>query len=223
MPSFDRITGDYHLEAVSGLCGPGDLHFTANSGSGTVYVNGNLVVTADYSSYQTVNSITIDRFLTLGKNTPAGVVNLNGGIKLERGAGLPTVELRWSESVGRWQLTNDGVNFANIYGKEPVLSTVSEDRLPSLGGHLNTACYEIRSPDPCNIILNPGWDGTNARTAVQINHVTTGTTVPFIANAAVVYAKPASSGRSGLFITDNLARSEELITKRRAVVFSLVL
>lgn len=223
MPSYDRISGDYHLEALSAISGLGDLHFTANAGLGTVYVNGNLIVTSNFSTYQTVNSLSVDRFLTLGANTPTGFPNLNGGINLERGSGKATVSIRWNESVSSWQVTNDGSNFANIYGKEPVLSTIDEDPLPQLGNDLNTKGYRIFSPVGNNLILNSGFNGSLTTRGIQIDHLHFVSNVDFISSATVFYGKTIGSGGTGLFITDAQNRSEELISKRRAVIFSLVL
>lgn len=225
MPSYDRISGDYHLEALSAVSGLGDLHFTANAGLGTVYVNGNLIVTSNFSTYQTITSLTVDRFITLGSNTPPGFPNLNGGINLERGSGKAAVSIRWNESVSSWQVTNDGSNFANIYGKEPVLSTIEDDKLPRLGNDLNTRGYRIYSPPGNNIIFNAGFDGSVTSRALQIDHLNFPYTAntDFISTATVFYAKPIATGGTGLFITDNQNRSEELISKKRAVIFSLVL
>jgi hypothetical protein len=223
MPSYDRISGDYHLDTLSAFSGLGDMYFTANAGLGTVYINGNLVVISDYSTYQTINSVSIDRYITLGSNTPAGLPSLDGGIKLERGSGKPTVSIKWNESLSSWQVTNDGSTFANIYGKEPVLSEIEEDLSPRLGSHLNTQGYFIFSPAGNNIIFNAGYTGTGPTRALQINHLFGNANVSFIDSATVVYGDSIRSGGSGLYITDNLNRNEELVSKRRSVIFSLVL
>lgn len=223
MSSYDRISGDYHLTTLSGLCGPGDIHFTANAGQGSMFVNGNLIVLGTYNSYQTVNTTTIDRFLTLGNNTPIGYPSLDGGIKLERGPGKSTVMIKWTESIGKWQLTNDGVTFANIHGKDPVLSRIEEDLLPRLGSHLNTQGYRIFSPFGNNIIFSPGFDGVGATSGIAIERINDATVVPYLIDSSLIYAKSIKSGGSGIYITDNKNRSEELITKRQAVIYSLVL
>jgi len=223
MPSYDRISGDYHLDTLSAFSGLGDMYFTANAGLGTIYINGNLVVTSDYTTYQSINSVSIDRYITLGSNTPVGLPNLDGGIRLERGSGKPTVSIKWNESLSSWQVTNDGSTFANIYGKEPVLSKIEEDNFPRLGSHLNTQGFYIFSPAGNNIIFNAGFNGTGVTRALQINHTFGNANVAFINTATVVYADPILSGGTGLFITDNQNRNEELVSKRRSVIFSLVL
>jgi len=222
MSSFDRISGNYYLETVAGPCGNGDINFTANAGLGTVYVNGNLVVTSNYTKLSSMQSIVIDRFIKLGANVGVLTVNLDAGIKIDRGA-KPEVSILWNDGVGRWQITNDGTNFANIYGKEPVLGAVGEDTNPRLGSHLNTQCFEIRSPDACNIILNPGFNGIATQGAVQIKRLTVGSVPSYVSGSAVVYAHGEEQGGTGVYITDSRNNIEEFITKRKAVIYSLVL
>lgn len=222
MSSFDRISGNYYLDTFSGACGLGDIHFTANTGSGTVYINGNLVVSENYTKISTMQSIVVDRFIKLGANVGLLTVNLDAGIKVDRGA-KPEVSILWNDTISRWQITNDGTNFANIYGKEPVLGAIEEDISPKLGNHLNTRCFEIRSPDLCNIILNPGYNGTVTQGAVQIKKVNTGSAPVNVPGSVVLYGSGEGSGGTALYTTDLQGRVEELITKRKAVVFSLVL
>jgi hypothetical protein len=222
MSSFDRISGNYYLDALSGSCGLGDIHFTANTGFGTVYINGNLVVSSNYTQISSMQNIVVDRFIKLGTSVNLSTVNLNAGIKIDRGS-KPEVSILWNDTILSWQITNDGINFANIYGKDPVLGYIEEDTNPKLGNHLDTRCFEIRSPGLCNIILNPGYNGTATQGAVQIKKVNTGSAPNNVPGSVVLYARDEGNGGTALYTTDINGNHEELITKRKAVVFSLVL
>jgi hypothetical protein len=217
MASFDRITGDYLLNTVGGVAGNGDIYFTANAGVGTIYINGNLLVTGQQSIVQSINTIVADNFITLGN----GVVGHDSGVIINRGTS-PNVSLRWNEAVDRWQITNDGLSYANI-AAGGLLNSVFDDKFPQLGGNLNTNNFSLTSIYPTNVIITAGVDGTETRGALQITHAPPNTVVPSVTNASLLYAKAVGGGNTGLFVTDSKNRSEELITKRRALLFSLVL
>lgn len=217
MASFDRITGDYLLNTVGGLAGNGDIYFTANDGDGNIFINGNLLVTGQQSIVQSINTIVSDNFITLGN----GSVGQNMGIIIDRGSGTD-VSLLWNESVARWQITNDGISYGNI-SSGGLLNSIFDDKFPKLGGHLNTNTFSLTSIYPTNIILTPGEDGTDILGALEIRQAPSNTVVPAVTNASILYAKAPGGGNTGLYVTDFKNRSEELITRRRALLFSLVL
>lgn len=216
MASYDRISGSYHLDTLGG-----DIHITSVGGQGSVFINGNLYVIGGFSNVQSIQTLVYDNFVTLAANT-AGTPFLDAGIEVDRGDS-PTVGLRWHEAVDRWQVTNDGTYWANL------MIMVEDDTNPRLGGNLSTTGlvysntnFDIRSTAPHNLILAPGWDGNSATTALQLRHSTVAN-VSYVSGSSLLFANTAQAGQSGLYIKDELNRSEELITKRRAVVYSLVL
>ena len=217
MASYDRITGDYNLETLIDNSGSANFNITVNDGRGQVRINGNLVVTGVFTRVETIQTVLYDNFLTLNGDAQGLWPYEDAGIEVARGF-LPNVSLTWNEQIDWWQFTNDGFTYWIM------LRFIKDDPDPHLGGHLYTDCYEIRSEWPCNIILTPGWNGAEANAAVQINHVDTpSANIPYIEGATVLYGMDVSHGGSGLYITDKLERSEELITKRKALVYSLVL
>lgn len=221
MSSYDRITGSYTIETIGNtICGTGDIHFTPNTGQGGVYVNGNLIVSGQTISVQTINSIVDNQFITVSGNV-VGTPTLDAGIRVERGTEVD-VSIKWNETVNIWQLTNDGTNFSNI-AVDPVLRKVQDDPLPRLGNHLYTDCYEIRSPFPCNIVLVPGWSETSTQGALQIKHTPPGFVVPFVPQNSLMYAQAPGPGDTGIFTTMPSGRQEEFITKRKALIFSLLM
>lgn len=215
MSSFDRINGNYKLDTYNG-----DIYFTANTGMGSVFINGNLFVIGSFSNIQSVDTYVTDNIITLSANV-TGTPVLDAGIEVIRG-NLATVGLRWHEPMDRWQITVDGSYWANI------MVRVEDDGDPHLGGHLYTTGsffsnnnWEIRSLSPNNIILNPGWDGNSATTAISI--VQSNYTANAVPGVNLLASKTPGPGEAGLYVTNQRTNNSELITKRKALVYSLVL
>lgn len=228
MSSTDRISGNYNLKTLNG-----DINLIANSGIGTTTIYGNLVVIGTQSSIQSIDTLISDNIITLS----AGVINgqpvLNAGIEVKRGD-EPTVAFRWTESVKRWQLTNDGSYYGNI------MVRVQDDPDPHLGGNLYVNGYDIRSEYGKNIVLRPGYnpnqtlgfsstdydlycfDAENEDNGgVQLSIICG--VVEAVPGYITFYARSPLGGGSGMYVANDLHNAEELITTRRALVFSLVL
>ena len=232
MASYDRLTGDYYIETLTGPQGPGDIHITVGGGQKTVFINGNLVVVGTFTRVETVETFIYDNIITLNADI-TGAPFEDSGLEIGRGTS-PNVYFKWNETIDWWEFSashpnryvtstrNDPSNDAFMLYK--VLRFIRDDPDPHLGGHFYTDSYEIRSQDPYNIIFTPGWNGTNANTGIQINHVNSlVANIPYVQNSTIMFAKEPGNGVSGLYIIDKKQRQEELVTKRRAVVYSLVL
>lgn len=232
MASYDRLTGDYYIETLTGPQGPGDIHITVGGGQKTVFINGNLVVVGTFTRVETVETFIYDNIITLNADI-TGAPFEDSGLEIGRGTS-PNVYFKWNETIDWWEFTashpnryvtstrNDPSNDTFMLYK--VLRFLRDDPDPHLGGHFYTDGYEIRSQDPYNIIFTPGWNGTNANTGIQINHVNSlVANIPYVQNSTIMFAKEPGNGVSGLYIIDKKQRQEELVTKRRAVVYSLVL
>jgi len=220
MASFDRITGSYALDTYNG-----DITITSDYGQGDIYLYGNVWVIGTWANVKSVDTLIDDNIVSLSANT-TGIPVLNSGIEVIRGD-YCTVGLRWTEAVDRWQLTDDCYHWANI------MIRVEDDPDPHLGGNLYTTGvyhsntnWEIRSLAPHNIVFSPGWDGASPTTAFQINHNPPTASLPTtVANATVLYFAEPQAGRSGVYVAGHLPcnSNDELITKRKAVAYSLLL
>ena len=232
MASYDRLTGDYYIETLTGPQGPGDIHITVGGGQKTVFINGNLVVIGTFTRVETVDTYIYDNIITLNADI-TGAPFEDSGLEIGRGTS-PNVYLKWNETIDWWEFSashpnryvtstrNDSSNDTFMLYK--ILRFLRDDPDPHLGGHMYTDGYEIRSQDPYNIIFTPGWNGTAANTGIQINHVNSlVANIPYVQNSTIMFAKEPGNGVTGLYIIDKKQRQEELITKRRAVVYSLVL
>ena len=217
MATSDRISGSYYLDTYSG-----NVTITSDGGKGEIFLYGNLWIFGSFSNVKSVDTLIDDNIIILSANAQ-GTPVLNSGIYVKRGS-EPTVGLRWTEIIDRWQVTSDGTYWANI------MIRVEDDGGPHLGGHLYTTGmvhsntnWEIRSIYPNNILLTPGWDGVQGNTALQISHNHVSSTIPYVPNNTVLYARSPGTGESGLYITNSNQKSDELITKRKALIYSLLL
>jgi hypothetical protein len=220
MSSTDRITGRYTLETISGSCGDGNIFLAPAQGTGTVHINGNLIVVGTASRIQTQETVFVDNFITLSSNV-AGAPVLDSGIEINRGI-KPKVSIRYHEALELWQLTNDGITFANIYGKEPVMSRVSDDPTPVLGGNLNTNGFTIWSNPSQNIIVWPGVVANGANAAIEIRRLAPTANIKYKNQSQMFFAGNIGMGDTGLYTVNKEDRHEELVSKKRALIFSMI-
>jgi len=111
-------------DTVSSKTSNTDLSLSGN-GTGKVYlndnaeVNGNLTVVGNLNvggTVTTINSETIslaDNIIDLNSNFTSGNPTENSGIRVVRGDET-NVQVRWNESLDKWQFTNDGSVFSDI-------------------------------------------------------------------------------------------------------------
>jgi hypothetical protein len=215
MATYDKVSGSYQLSTNNG-----EITFTSNGGTGNVTINGNLYIIGSISNVESTNTFFYDNFITLNANVNTAPI-LNAGIEVRRGPD-PTVSLRWNESLDRWQITSDGSYFANIMIRlEDDFDAHLGSNLYTTGSYFSNTNWEIRSTYPHNIVLAPGWDGNVANAGLQIRHVSANN-FSTVSNASVLFARTAEAGETGLFVA-NPSREDELITKRKALIYSLVL
>jgi hypothetical protein len=176
-----------------------------------VIITGNLTVNGTQTSIQSTDTIIKDRIITLNSGEAgAGVTLIDAGIEVARGS-LANVQLIWHETTQTWALTNDGTNYFAIVGTSTGFTKVIDDVAPTLGANLNTSSYTISSN-----VGNVNFAGN-----LQLKY----TTVPAVATTGtiVVNAAEEGAGRTGLYVTGDASTNEELITKKRAFAFSLIL
>jgi hypothetical protein len=176
-----------------------------------VIITGNLTVQGSQTAIQTTNTTLKDNIIVLNDGeVGAGVTLGTAGISVARGS-LANVALRWNEATDKWQITNDGTTYLNLTTSSTGLTAVIDDTAPALGGNLNTNGYTLSSN-----VGNLKFAGN-----IQINNTLVAPTA--VTGATVVYAATPSAGASGVFVVNGEAVNEELITKKRAFAFSILL
>jgi len=169
------------------------------------FITGNLHVAGVYDTTTVTNTNIQDKDIALnvgetlygvGGNATPG----SSGIIIDRGL-QANVSLRWNEIYENWEVTTDGVTFANILtGAGAGLTSVVQDTTPRLGGNLIT-------------------NGFN----VQLQSLLTANPPTAVAGNVILYSDTVGSAGSGLFVVNSGTASDELVTKSKAIVFSIIL
>jgi hypothetical protein len=213
------------MSIVKNVSGPYIVH-TINAGdpiildSGNVIINGNLFARGASTVLSTTNTDIYDNIITLNRGV-SGTPILNAGLTVVRGTSA-NVALLWNESAQKWQITNDGTTYANVsaYTTGQNMQRLSDDPAPVLGGNLFVGSNAIVSTG--NIWLDPATQvNLNGNLSLQI-YGYNNTSYP--AGYNTVNAGNVSAGGTGLFVTsgDGRIQNEELISKKRAIVYSII-
>lgn len=104
-------------QSVSPTSNPtfGNVTITGNISSNNATISNNLIVTGNLTvqgNSTTLNVETLsveDNIITLNSGA-TGEPSVNAGIEILRGTS-PTVNVRWNETIDKWEFTNDGVNY----------------------------------------------------------------------------------------------------------------
>ena len=197
MKTVKKVSSDY------------DIH------SANVTVHGNLVVIGETTQVGSINTLIYDIFITLASGVGGGP-NLEAGIEVDRGPGNNKVGIRWSEDAFRWQYTNNGTFWRSFSGTK-----VEEDEDPHLGGNLIVNDYTITSDPDKDVVITVG-EGGNLRIGpvIRIPQITTDPAE--LAGHSTIYAKEPKSGSTGLFVVNQSVQAQELVTNRKALLYSLI-
>ena len=170
------------------------------------FITGNLHVAGVYDTTTVTNTNIQDKDIALNVGETGWGVGGNAspgtsGLIVDRGL-QANVSLRWNETTDVWQLTTDGSTFSTILtaGGGGGLTAVVDDTSPRLGGNLIT-------------------NGFN----VQLQSLLTANPPTAVAGNVILYSDTVGSAGSGLFVVNSGTASDELVTKSKAIVFSIIL
>lgn len=213
-----KISNPYEIFGTSGntIVNIGN----STTSDATVTINGNLVVTGTEYVLHAINLAVTNSDIILNSRIPGSALApaANASITVDRGIS-PNAALFWNETIQSWQLTNDGLNYYTIAtSNSGYLTIVQNDPAPVLGGNLNTNGHTITSNT--NVILSPTTN-TQIESVIQLKELVSDP-VANIAGYNLVYSKAPSSGGTGIYITNQSANHEELVSKRKAIVYSLI-
>ena len=201
----------------------------------TVTIIGNLVVVGKSTSVESVETIIYDNFITLAANTTVETLpTLTAGIEIGRGPEEEKVGLRWHEEQKSWQYTNDGVIWKTFSRM-----IVEEDPAPRLGGNLIVQdskgnSWAITSTVGNAVVIHANVETLSSlpQTPIPDESVVISPVIRMpklnsdpqhVNGFSSVYAKNTSTGNTGLFVANETNVAQELITKRKAFIYSLIL
>jgi hypothetical protein len=190
--------------------------------SNVVIIKGNLQVVGNTTTITTENTGIKDNIIVLNQGEAgAGITLGTAGILIDRGSS-PNVTLRYAESTGKWQATNDGTTYYNIVATTTGNTRLVDDAAPTLGANLNTNGFTILNLTSANV-------GIAAADAIQFDAFSfrmktiispTPTVIP---NYNVIVASNVGTGGTGFYVSNTEGTTqEELISKSRAVVYSII-
>lgn len=196
--------------------------------SNVVIINGNLRVIGNTTTISSTNTDIGDNTIILNKGGGggSGVVLGTAGIQIDRtdtlGSGLANVSLRWNEGTSTWQVTNDGTTYYSIVATTTANTRLVDDLNPQLGANLNTAGFAIKNYDSNNVYINPvaalQLDGN-----IQIKKLINFPQPDIVSDYNIITSSNVGTGGTGLYVTnDEGITNQELITKSRAVVYSII-
>jgi hypothetical protein len=188
--------------------------------SGNVIINGNLFARGSSTTISTTNTDIYDNTITLNKGVTGSPI-LNAGISVVRGTS-PNVEVRWNEGTQNWQITNDGSVYYDIVATTTGNTRLVDDANPQLGANLNTANFAIRNNNGSLVYIDP-TDALRVDGNIQIKKVPNFPTPSVVTDYNVLVSSNVGTGGTGLYITnDEGITNQELISKSRAVVYSII-
>jgi hypothetical protein len=209
MPIYKNVSSNYIIKT------PLNTGSNITLSTDNVYVVGNLYIQGNTTTVASNNLTITDNVIVLNQGQPgAGITKGNAGIMIDRGQ-QPYAQLQFTQAGGNvWQITsNAAAGWANILTTAATFSLV-DDINPVLGGSLNVNGKTIYANVAANtyVTIQGVISIINANITPNINSGTT-----------VFYANTAGAGTAGLYVVNDQATNEELVTKRRAFGFSLLL
>ena len=119
--------GQTALDLKSNLASP---TFTGTVTANDLTVSGNLTVSGTTTSINT-EILTVNDNIVVLNNNATGAPSENAGIEIERGSST-NVALRWNETSDKWELTNNGSNYADI-ATETYAASLTPATLDAIG------------------------------------------------------------------------------------------
>ena len=190
-----------------------------------VIITGNLTVRGNTTIIASNTQVITDNIITLNQGETGNGVSTLGttsGVEIARGtAPGGNVQIIWNEPVKQWQVSGvtagspgDGTKYTNLAVSSTGLTAVVDDTAPVLGANLNVNGKTIYA----NVSATSYVTVQGAFNMKYANVTYTAATGGIVVNAA-----EEGAGQTGVYVTGDASTNEELVTKRRAFGFSLLL
>jgi hypothetical protein len=223
MATVKKLNGNYIIQTPFKTGASSNITLDSDN----VYVTGNLTVRGNTTVINSNTQTITDNIITLNQGETGNGVSTLGttaGIEIARGtAPGGNVQLIWNEGLKTWQISGvtagspgDGTQYSNIATTtgSGALSSVFDDKAPVLGGNLNVNGFTIYS----NVTATSYVTLQGALQLKSANVTPTAAT-----GSTIFYASDTGAGQAGVFVVNPASTNEELVTKRRAFGFSLIL
>ena len=223
MSFIKNVSGPYTINTINH-----DDPITLDSNNviinGSLFVYGSNTFLGNVTSAEVQQTYIVDNVITLNANASTLTTPYPGpsGIEVERGSVEYNAILRWYEPSKTWQIRSnvDGAVYYNLVATTTGNTRVVDDVAPQLGGNLFTNGYAITNVTG-NIFIDPATTlSLNGNLSLQMAGNVWGNVQAY----NTLIADQVGAGGTGLYVTtgDGGVTSQELITKRRAIVYSIV-
>ena len=207
-----RVSGDYTVATVTPN---NNINLTTH----TVYINGNLAVQGN--TMFTSNSTVSSNFLVLNDGLDPNIAPvLNSGITVTRGV-EPDVSLRWNEEYRVWQVTLDGEIYYDIITTDSAASVTAleNDPAPKLGGNLDVGPHTLWS----SFLSTENTDDSHVRIDSNLAIKTYTVSPVVLPGYTTITSSEVAAGGTGLYVNNDTIENQELVSKRRALIYALIL
>jgi hypothetical protein len=189
-----------------------DWYITVDSGVGTIYVDGNLDVSGNitYVSEIAVN----DAFIAVAANNNGTVTSM--GLIATKVANTQWAGLRFNTITSQWEIS------PSVYGNGSPISAYENIATgnATVGGANTEVQFNNSGAFGANINLT--YDFTSSKLTLIGHQVFGNTATPAnVANSVAVYSNVVGAGGTGLYFTSSAA-NDELVSKSKAIVFSII-
>ena len=223
MSFIKNVSGPYTINTINH-----DDPITLDSNNviinGSLFVYGSNTFLGNVTSAEVQQTYIVDNVITLNANASTLTTPYPGpsGIEVERGSVEYNAILRWYEPSKTWQIRSnvDGAVYYNLVATTTGNTRVVDDVAPQLGGNLFTNGYAITNITG-NIFIDPATTvSLNGNLSLQMAGNVWGNVQAY----NTLIAGQVGAGGTGLYVTtgDGGVTNQELITKRRAIVYSIV-
>ena len=192
----------------------GDLTLTGDGGIATLTINYANTIFNGSLTY-TGNLTTVDDFIVVGANNTGTVANLG----LLTGLNVTTnsyAGLRFNADVNAWQIS------ANVYGNgAPNTAYANIATGSATAGGANTQ-IQFNDSNSFGASANLTFDKSTNRLTLTGHQALANVATPAnVANSVVIYSNVVGAGGTGLYFT-SAAANDELVSKSKAIVFSII-
>jgi hypothetical protein len=196
----------------------GDYTITVAGGLGLLTINADLDVVGNITYIDSTELKITDPFITVGANNNGAIANL--GLIAQKTT-TSFAGLRFNTVTGDWEIS-DSVNADGdqISPYQPILAGVIPSTSPGLPN--NSVQFNVSNVFTGNSAFT--FDVANSKVNItgQVVLGNIATTPAATANSAALYNDTVGGGGTGVYVR-NATVSDELVSKRRAIVYSLVL
>jgi hypothetical protein len=192
----------------------GDLTLTGDGGVATLTINYANTIFNGSLTY-TGNLTTVDDFIVVGANNTGTVGNLG----LLAGLNVSTnsyAGLRFNAAVNAWQIS------ANVYGNgapNTAYANIATGNATVAGANTQ---IQFNDSSSFGSSANLTFDKSNNRLTLTGHQALANVATPAnVSNSVVIYSNVVSAGGTGLYFT-SAAANDELVSKSKAIVFSII-